>query len=384
MKTSPTERIPLVAAVVANLAIFGSVGCAAFLVSVAPDLYHRSVQEDEILEWITFWNFVGAAWLLTATAVRRIRKRDSWPWFLVGLAAFCLLVALEEISWGQRIFGYRPTAYFLATNYQQEANLHNALGDTVRQYGFLAVCWGYGVLLPIAGAWPVTRGLLDRVGVSVPPLEFLPAFAVTAVFYQVYPWSHSGEWAEAMLGYGFLFVAVVERGRLRHMAGSGGGGNAEPGFARRFGVAWLVTALLGAGTARAEWLWTADDPERLARAQIELAALQQDIAAARTRTKCGLHKRIFTMARAYGMDHLFDGAFASLQKSGLPEDRASYFIDPWNSAYWVRHVCSADRRRRAIFVYSFGPDRQRDSTPWQIIEDDLGAWISRPRSATGD
>jgi hypothetical protein len=222
--------------------------------------------------------------------------------------------------------------------------------------------------------------LLDRIGVSLPPLAFIPAFAGTAIFYQVYPWSHTGEWAEVMLGYGFLFVAVLERRSARPP----GEGKEPSGLGLSFVVAWWLAAFLGAGTARAEWLWTADDPGRSAAAQIELAALGKDIAAARTRTRCGLHKRIFTMVDAYEMDHLLEGEFASLQRSGLPEDRASYFIDPWNTPYWVRHVCSPDHRRRAIFVYSFGPDRQRDSTPWEIVRDDLGAWISRPRISLVD
>jgi hypothetical protein len=380
LKTIPTRPISLSAAAVGNLVVIGFVGGAALLISAAPDLYNRSVQEDEVLEWATFWSFVGAAWILAATARQKIRDQLGWPWFLAGLAAFCLLVALEEISWGQRIIGFRPSAFFLGENFQQEMNLHNTVSDSLRQYGFLLVCWGYGVILPIAARASAARRLLDRVGVVAPPLELTPAFAVTAIFYQIYPWSHTGEWAEAMLGSALLCVAVLERDRGR--------ATPEGEVIRTAGVrlagVWLLTALLGVATARLGWVWTAQDPERLEQARIELTALREDVASARTRTRCGLHKRIFTMVKAYEMDHLFEGAFASLQGERLPEDRARYFMDPWNSPYWVQHACSEDHRRRAIFVYSFGPDRKRDSTEWEIIEDDLGAWISRPRIPAGD
>jgi hypothetical protein len=361
----------------ANCAIFGFIVCAAFLIAYDPDLYNRSVQEDEVLEWMTFWSFVGAAGVHGANAIRAIQRRDRMPWFFAGLAAFCLLVALEEISWGQRLLGYRPPDYFLAENYQQELNLHNTLGDALRQNGFLLVCWGYGVGLALLGAWPSTLRLLGRFGISPPPLELLPGFAATALFYQIYPWSHTGEWAEAMLGLAMLFVALLQRRGADDSI-------ARSGVVMRILVSWLLTASLGAATARIGWLLTAEDAGRLERARVELAALREDIAAAQTRTRCGIHKRIFTMVEAYQMDHLFDGEFASLQASGLPEDRAHFFMDPWNSPYWVHHGCSEDRRRRAIFVYSFGPDRRRDSTDWEILGDDLGAWISRPRNPADD
>jgi hypothetical protein len=86
---------------------------------------------------------------------------------------------------------------------------------------------------------------------------------------------------------------------------------------------------------------------------------------------------------AYDQQHLLNGEFASLRAKGLPEERADFFLDPWNSPYWVRHVCSDDRTQRAIYVYSFGPNRKRDSSAWEIVEDDLAAWVSRPRLIPG-
>ena len=56
--------------------------------------------------------------------------------------------------------------------------------------------------------------------------------------------------------------------------------------------------------------------------------------------------------------------------------RAGYLLDPWNSPYWIRHKCpQGGGRRRAVFVYSFGPNRRRDSTAWEIRGDDLGVTI---------
>ena len=70
---------------------------------------------------------------------------------------------------------------------------------------------------------------------------------------------------------------------------------------------------------------------------------------------------------------LLEGQFAALKLQGLPEERADYFLDPWNSPYWIRHRCSSERQR--IVVYSFGPNRRRDSGPWEPGGDDIGSVI---------
>ena len=337
----------------------------------------------------TFWVFIGAA-IANGLAARRDfldRSRDPVPsllgrspWFVAGLVAFCLLVAFEEISWGQRLIGYRPPAYFLAENYQQELNFHNTLGDRLREVGFLGVCWGYGVLLPVVNAWPVTRGWLTRLAVVVPAPGLVPSFVATALLYQIYPWSHSGEWSEAMLGTTMLFAALVhlykDAETPRSRLGSGLG--------RAIILAWLATGMLGALTATLGRREAGDESPRIREAAAELEALRSDLGAARARTRCGVHKRIYTMVETYGQDQLLSGSFASLVRQGLPEERARFFLDPWNSPYWILHMCSEDHRRRAVFVYSFGPNRRRESTDWEILGDDVGAWISRPRQSAGD
>ena len=61
--------------------------------------------------------------------------------------------------------------------------------------------------------------------------------------------------------------------------------------------------------------------------------------------------------------------FAKLVEEAL---RRQYFLDPWNLPYWIRHRCS-EGRTTAVFVYSFGPNRRRDSDPGEIRGDDIGA-----------
>jgi hypothetical protein len=89
-----------------------------------------------------------------------------------------------------------------------------------------------------------------------------------------------------------------------------------------------------------------------------------------------LHKRLYTFVEGNGRARSLEtGAFAALVAHGLPEARAEFYLDPWNSPYWIRDRCDAERGRRAVFVYSYGPNRIRDSSRWEILGDDIGAHV---------
>ncbi len=350
--------------------IFAALLALAFgLEHFAPDRFDRLAQEDEALEWATFWAFILAAVAYARLTLAQRRGGRPWPWFAAGIALFCVFVAMEEISWGQRLLGLRSPEYFLANNFQQEINLHNVTDSDLRQAAFLLIVIGYGVALPAIAMFSRASALLDRIGVDVPPAWVVGPFAATAIVYDVYPIDYAGEWAEAMLGLGMLCSGVAQLAAVEPSGAS---------LVRRIGVAALSAVALGAATATLWSAFAAVSPAHLEEARAELEALRQDYSSSRTRTRCGIHKRVYTHVVDYGLDHMYEGQFASLVGSGLPEERARYFIDPWGSPYWIKHMCADDGSRRAIFVYSFGPNRNRDATDWGGAPDDLVGWVSRP------
>jgi hypothetical protein len=314
-----------------------------------PTAYYRLSQEDGPVEWATVWSFAAAALLHARAALARGGLRRG---FGALLAAFCLVVAAEEISWGQRLLGYRSPDYFLEHNRQQELTLHNAVEDAVRERGLLAVIVGYGVLLPLAVRWRPLRPLAQRFGVIAPPLALAPGFAATALLYAAYPWRFVGEWVELVLGVGLLAT----------------------GAARPRALAAALAGVAAAGFATGPLLAAAQppDPERVEAARRELAALHEDWSQGRLRTDCGLHRRLYHVVEEEGQAALRSGRFATL--SGLPEERARFFLDPWSSPYWVMDRCEEDGARR-IRVYSMGPNRRRDSVPAEVLPDDLAETI---------
>ncbi len=131
------------------------------------------IREDGLVEWVTFWGLAGmsALALTRAAAFGTGSARSSW--ILLGL--LLLFGAAEEISWGQRIFGWHSPEWFVLHNAQQETNLHNLMvaGAKVNRIVFgkiLGVLLAlYLVLLPALYRRSTgVRRFLDRRALPVP------------------------------------------------------------------------------------------------------------------------------------------------------------------------------------------------------------------------
>jgi hypothetical protein len=329
------------------------------LASVHPDLYYRVGQEDGFLEWATFWAFVIAGFRYFVNAFRDRRDSGSIPWFAAGLGLFCLLVALEEISWGQRLVGYQPPDYFLEQNYQQEFNLHNVFSTSLRKLVLLVILAGYGVGTAAASLIPAVGDLFRRLYIVPAPPSLIPAFLVMSIVYAWYPWDYTGEWIELAMGLGFLSAAFLAASAT--VAGR---------KTLRIAGASLVTAALALVTLLVQGFARPTDERAREMTFAEIEALASDFAGPELHTRCGIHKRLYTFMRDYGQTHLLYGEFAQRLRDAGEHTRAGYLLDPWNSPYWLRHKCRDGRV--AMFVYSFGPNRQRDSSEWEILGDDIG------------
>lgn len=363
--------MPTAAAVLANALVLIFPLAAGLVERSRSEFYYVLVQEDGTLEWMTFWAFMLAALVLMMIARAQHRAQEGTPWLTVGLALFCFVVAMEEISWGQRVLGYRPPEYFLKENFQQELNFHNVMSTKLRKLALKGTILGYGVVLPLLALIDPVRKSVRRYGPQVPPLALIPAFACTFWLYESYPWRFSGEVVEMMLGLALLFAASAATIDNRWLFGS---------QLRKIAIGTLVTFLLGVASFAYSHFSASDDPARIETARTELEALARDFTNGdRPITKCGVHKRVFSWGEKYhGLDSLAQGRFAGLVEQGLPEERAEYFIDPWNSPIWIRHKCSKSQGREAAFLYSFGPNRRRDSSDWELQGDDIGIVLVEP------
>ncbi|HEU5208159.1 MAG TPA: hypothetical protein VFU06_02005, partial [Longimicrobiales bacterium] len=166
-----------------------------------PERYESLLQEDRFIEWWTVPLFAVAGVFALRRAVRHRRTFDA----LVGL--FCIFVAGEEFSWGQRLLGLTPPAPFLEHNYQQELTLHN-FADIFGQPKTVLVLAlaGFGILLPLLSLSRRGRELLERVGATSPRIAAVPWFALAITLLVTYPLSFTGEWVETLAGGLFLLT----------------------------------------------------------------------------------------------------------------------------------------------------------------------------------
>ena len=173
-------------------------------------------KEDDLIEWITFGFLLLTGVLAGALAWRARRVRHKSFWFLALFALFFVLFAMEEISWGQRIFQVESTQFFLENSDQQEINIHNVLQNwldfrTNRVAG--VVLFVYGALLPFIPRSSWLKGLLDKFGVLVPGRVLALGFVLAALL--MLP-GFSGR--EEELGELFFSICLVLFILMEHLA----------------------------------------------------------------------------------------------------------------------------------------------------------------------
>lgn len=189
--------------------------------------YKTLVCEDSLVEYATSLAYLAAGGVAVAVC-RGLRRRDER--LLAGLwAAFALalvVVSLEEISWGQRLFRVATPAPF-ESNVQGEMTVHNLpLVQRILHPAYVAVglLGAFGWLLAAkgpAGLRRYTRSLL-------PPRWLLGCFLPVAIVYALFDFTparfvdahglrfgfvspYDQEPAELLLSLGFLLFALSVR-----------------------------------------------------------------------------------------------------------------------------------------------------------------------------
>ena len=114
-----------------------------------PLVFRHWIREDGLVEWVTFAGLVlmcAYAFMQASAFASRAGKVSAGPpagasprrtWLALGLLS--AFGAIEEISWGQRVFGWESPDWFLRHNAQGETNIHNL------------VAFGAGVSKPVFG-----------------------------------------------------------------------------------------------------------------------------------------------------------------------------------------------------------------------------------------
>lgn len=175
----------------------------------------RFAQEDGFVENVTAIALLGLS-ILCVSRFFRFRKIKPF-WWKTGTLIFAFLfffAAGEEISWGQRIFGWE-TGDFFEDNLQNETNLHNLeIGDiNINKLIFSQILTGvmviYLFIIPYLFHRKVwMKNLLTRFAVPVVRWHHVIAFVIVTIAVLIIPASRVWEVYEMAFAIIFLLIFI--------------------------------------------------------------------------------------------------------------------------------------------------------------------------------
>jgi hypothetical protein len=204
-----------------------------------PGGYAYLITEDNVVEYATSLAYLLAGGLAAALALdlgrKAARLHASLYWlFSIGL----FVIAMEEISWGQRILGLDTPEFFEKNNAKEEIGFHNMYGYPLH-ITFLIV-GAYGAFARMLMPSDLSRRYPTLVEFFTPPylvfLYFLIPFLLYAYYeylYHRYKLPLQLEWSEAfrpedlvdgkdqepielLLALGFLLFVMINTYQYRY------------------------------------------------------------------------------------------------------------------------------------------------------------------------
>ena len=178
--------------------------------------------EDGLIESLSAVLFGISCIGFVVVAARSGFLRDKKCWwrylFVFGWALLMFVFMGEEISWGQRIFGFETPQSIADANIQEEFNLHNLNLIESTKYRLLSLMMLItGVLLPAFALWDRGRQLIQRLAFPVMPIAYSGFFVLSYLFgkyyYTILPRDSSTEVRELLMAIGMFAFAL--HGMLR-------------------------------------------------------------------------------------------------------------------------------------------------------------------------
>jgi hypothetical protein len=209
--------------------------CVVLVKSFAPWWYQElMVNEDSIVEWLTFICYFLAFMISFSISITYYKSNHTlYCLMYVFLTLGLFFIAMEEISWGQRIFHEHASAFFMKYNLKKEINIHNLKGFPL-SLSFVIVGF-YGAFSRFIIPKKLKTKYRPIVNLFVPDYYLFFYFFVvgTLYFYYIYLSSIAvslfGDWvgwgpghymfggdqepAELLLSCGFLLFVIINKYR---------------------------------------------------------------------------------------------------------------------------------------------------------------------------
>lgn len=194
---------------------------AFWLLNINSEVYYRLFGFEQTGEWVQAGcYFLAAGFGVKAFTMLNKDISDYRNIKKIGIAFFILgmlLITLEELSWGQKIFKWESPLLFLEINAQGETNLHNTYGANMHLL-FMAIGL-YGGL-----GWIVKKYVKSQISdLFIPDWHFSIFFFQVFLFYFYYDFirpvffiiNNEQELFEFVLAFGFLFFSISNVSKIK-------------------------------------------------------------------------------------------------------------------------------------------------------------------------
>lgn len=193
--------------IAATLIIFG--------LQVNRDIFRFLLQEDGPAEWLSAIAFVLTGFVSIRIALARFKSGHRWQaWLFIAVALVMMFAGGEEISWGQRVFGWETPQEIVDINDQGETNLHNI--GIILQFTNLAMFLTglYGTFAYVANSNLRFARRWDQGDYLFVPPFFLASYFFPILVFRIarmtvftesnFTLNRLGEWAEMVVAVGIL------------------------------------------------------------------------------------------------------------------------------------------------------------------------------------
>lgn len=176
------------------------------------EYYDPLLKEDQLVEWLTAVFLFGAS-VLSFIVFFKLKDHKSRLFFLL-FAIFCLLSALEEISWGQRVFNIASNDFFIENSSQGEINVHNVFQkwfDMMTKHVAGVVLVIYGAFLPyLAEKIPALKRIFNNSIFLLPPPHLILSFIIAGIMMFDRPTGFEEELGEFFFSVCFFLFILFE------------------------------------------------------------------------------------------------------------------------------------------------------------------------------
>ncbi|MCZ6820481.1 MAG: tetratricopeptide repeat protein [Calditrichaeota bacterium] len=182
-------------------------GLTLYLYYFFPVGYVYLVTEDFWAEFGTFVSFIIAFCAFTSVL---IAHKDARKLGLILIALGAFFVAMEEISWGQRLLGFSTPEYLLEGNVQGEANLHNigslhSYSNMIIAVALFIWCFPF-YIFDRKFAW--FHRWIDRLGIPIVPIHLWPFFIIAILLLSFAMLPKSEEVGELFFGIAIAALSI--------------------------------------------------------------------------------------------------------------------------------------------------------------------------------